>query len=89
MALCQAWISTKPLWGFLQVILIIPSHVPNNIDEDLDPSFHLDAVQDRTFSLLFGFRLGFIHLEADPDPAHHQSNANLRPLAYRPSEILF
>jgi hypothetical protein len=31
-ALCQAWISTKPLWGFPQVILIIPSHVPNNND---------------------------------------------------------
>jgi hypothetical protein len=29
-ALCQARISTKPLWGFPQVILIIPSHVPNN-----------------------------------------------------------
>jgi hypothetical protein len=28
-ALCQARISTKPLWGFPQVILIIPSHVPN------------------------------------------------------------
>jgi hypothetical protein len=30
-ALCQARISTKPLWGFPQVILIIPSHVPNNM----------------------------------------------------------
>jgi hypothetical protein len=29
-ALCQARTSTKPLWGFPQVILIIPSHVPNN-----------------------------------------------------------
>jgi len=29
-ALCQARISTKPLWGFPQVILIIPSHVPNS-----------------------------------------------------------
>jgi hypothetical protein len=32
-ALCQARISTKPLWGFPQVILIIPSHVPNTIDK--------------------------------------------------------
>jgi hypothetical protein len=33
-ALCQARISTKPLWGFPQVILIIPSHVPNTDDHE-------------------------------------------------------
>jgi hypothetical protein len=32
-ALSQARISTQPLWGFPQVILIIPSHVPNNEKE--------------------------------------------------------
>jgi len=29
----EAQISEQPLWGFPQVILIIPSHVPNNSEQ--------------------------------------------------------
>jgi len=41
-----------------------------------DPAFHYDA--DSDLALLF-------NEDPDPDPVPHQSNANLRPLVYRPS----
>jgi hypothetical protein len=46
-----------------------------HLDADPDQTFHFDADPDQTF----------FHLDADTNPAVHQSDANLRPLVYRPS----
>jgi hypothetical protein len=42
------------------------------------PSFYLNADPDTTF-----------HFTADPEPASHQSDANLQPLVYRPFKAPF
>ncbi len=39
-------------------------------------SFHLNADPDPAF---------YFNADLDPDPAHHRGDANLRPLAYKPS----
>jgi hypothetical protein len=41
---------------------------------DMDPAFHSDAGPAQTFDF-----------DANPDPTPHQDNANVKPLAYRPS----
>jgi hypothetical protein len=52
----------------------------HHFNAELDPAFHFDA--DSDLALLF-------NEDPDPDPAPHQSNANLRPLVYRPSRAPF
>ncbi len=49
-----------------------------HFNADSDPAFHFNADPDLAF-----------HFNADPDPAAHQGDANLRPLAYRPSRPPF
>jgi hypothetical protein len=43
---------------------------------DADPPLHFDADQDPDPTFYF---------ETDPDPGSHQSDSNLRSMAYRPS----
>ncbi len=47
---------------------------PHHFNVDPDPFFHLNVNPDLTFS---------VNVDPDPDPASHQSDANLRPLVYR------
>ncbi len=47
---------------------------PHHADVDPDPTFHFDLDPNLTFK--FG---------ANPDPAPHESDANLRPLAFTDS----
>jgi hypothetical protein len=49
---------------------------PHHINAD--QAFHFNADPDPAF-----------HFNADPDPAPHEGDANLRPLAYRPSRPPF
>jgi hypothetical protein len=51
-ALCQARISTKPLWGFPQVILIIPSHVPNSTYYSFNV-FNVKKIKSLLFFVIF------------------------------------
>ncbi len=51
---------------------------PLYFNADPGTPFHFNADPDPTF-----------HLDADLDPVPHQSDANLRPGAYRPSKAPF
>ncbi len=51
---------------------------PHHLNADSDLAFHFTADQDPTG-----------HVYADPDHAPHESEANLRPLVYRPSRAPF
>jgi hypothetical protein len=56
-------------------LVAVPDPLFLNFYSDPDPTFHFTADLDSTF-----------HFNATPmHPAPHQSNANRRPLVYRPS----
>ncbi len=55
---------------------------------DMDPAFYFNADPDPA-SHFNPDPDPAINLNAVPDPAPHQGDANLRPLAYRPSRPLF
>jgi hypothetical protein len=57
-----------------------PNHFYVDVDLDSDPAFHFNAESHPAFNFI---------ANPDPDPAPNQGDANLRPLAYRPSMPLF
>jgi hypothetical protein len=71
---------------------------PHHLNADPDSAFHFKADMDPAFyfnadpypaSHFNADPDPAINLNAVPDPAPHQGDANLRPLAYRPSMPLF
>ncbi len=72
---------TKPRpSSLLKPLRILNARVPDphHVDADPDPAFHFSADADLDF-----------HFDADMDPAPYPSDANLRPLVYRPSRASF
>jgi len=66
-ALSQARISTQPLWGFPQVILIIPSHVPNSLYLYLQLTgvTYYDTVSDIFLVLTYFYLYGLMDLRVN------------------------
>ncbi len=52
---------------------------PHNFNADPEPAFNFNAVPYPVFHF---------NADPDPDPAPHQSDGNLRPLVYCPTETI-
>jgi hypothetical protein len=70
------WIHTKVQFSGTAKTSFADPHQVGDADPDAEPPFHFDADQDPDPTFYF---------DTDLDPASHQSVANLRSMAYRPS----
>jgi hypothetical protein len=68
-------------------IKIVSSSVadPHHFNTD---SYHFNADLDIAFHFML-IRIQGFHFKADPDPAPHTNDADLRPLVYRQSRTTF
>ncbi len=79
-----------PLAGFrirITLMLIASPDAAFHFKADIDPAFYFNAYPDPASHFNADTDQTF-KLNADPDPAPYQGDANLRPLANRPSRPL-
>jgi hypothetical protein len=80
----QNWITAPLVQNIYRVPFYFSVTAFHHFDADSDFSAHLNANPDPSFYFDAAPELDLVL-----DPVPHQSDANLRPLVYRPSSFLF